>query len=466
MIRLWSISANTFVQTIRQPVFLIMILATLGLLVFTMPFSGYTMAVEFQKTDLQLLQDLGLGTLRVSSLLIAAFSAAGVLRREIEEKTALIVITKPVSRSIFVLGKFLGVLAAVALAYYICSLVLMMTVRHKVVIAAYDKLDWVVITIGLSALALTLLVSVLGNFWFGLTFTSTAVCSMAILLTVAMAVIGFVGKGWVLVPFGQGIPPELVLQLAVMFLASIVFVALSVTASTRLNQTMTLLVCLEVFLLGSAHPQIIGRWSGNAPVLRAIGWVLPDFSQFYPQDDMTLEGKMPLAVGARAAFYCLLYTGGLLAMAMAIFQTRELESQDSAATGPGLVSFLAWVGRAAAVAAVLAAMSILTVPALYSSQNFILAATLTAIGVIGWFVWGAFGRGQKWSWYLVLALALLGIAADVALLIVGPEKYLPGSDATAPMLPYVAGVIKATVVVILVLPRTRRHFQFGMGQMA
>ena len=460
MIRLWAITTNTFLQTIRQPVFLVMLMVTVGLLVFTMPFSGYTMSVDFQETDWMLLQDLGLGTLRVSSLLIAAFSAAGVLRREIEEKTALIVITKPVTRAVFVIGKFLGVLIAAGLAYYICSLVFLMTVRHKVVIARYDSLDWVVIAIGLSGLALTILVTMLGNLWFGWPFTSTAVWAGAVLMTVAMIVIGFVGKGWVLVPFGQGIPSQILLELAVMFLASVVFVALAVAASTRLNQTMTLLVCMAVFLLGSAHPQIIGHWAGQAPVVRVAGWILPDFSQFYPQDDMSLEGKLPLGLVARAGFYCLLYTCAMLATAVAIFQTRELESQDSSASGPGLVNFLAWTGRASAVASGLAAVTILTVPASYDKPYLIILAGAAApAAVIGWVVWGAFGFGRRWSWYLVLAGAAIVAVAGTVLLLAAPR--LPDSaEAVTPVLTFTATAVAAGIVGILLLPRTRRHFRF------
>jgi ABC-type transport system involved in multi-copper enzyme maturation permease subunit len=459
MIRLWAITGNTFLQTIRQPVFLVMLMATVGLLAFTMPFSGYTMSVDFQETDLMLLQDLGLGTLRVSSLLIAAFSAAGVLRREIEEKTALIVITKPVTRAVFVIGKFLGVLIAVGLAYYICSLAFLMTIRHKVVIARYDSLDWVVIAVGLSGLAMTVLVTMLGNLWFGWPFTSTAVWSGAVLMTAAMVVIGFVGKGWVLVPFGQGIPSQLVLELGVMFLASIVFVALAVAASTRFNQTMTLLVCLAVFLLGSAHPQIIGHWAQQAPVIRAAGWVLPDFSQFYPQDDMSLQGSLPLGLVARAGAYCLLYTSAMLAVAVAVFQTRELEAQDSSASGPGLVNSLAWAGRATAVALGLAALSILTIPALYTKANFILAGAAALAAVIGWVVWGAFGFGRRWSWYLVLAAATILAVAGTVLLIAAPT--LPsGAEAVTPVSIFTGTAIAAGIAGILLLPRTRRHFRF------
>ncbi|MCD6304623.1 MAG: ABC transporter permease subunit, partial [Planctomycetes bacterium] len=173
--KLWSICRNTFLQTIRQPVYLVVVLVTFGLLVFTLPFTGYTMSVDYYQSDQQMLQDLGLGTLRVSSLLVAVFSASGVLRREIEDRTALTVLAKPVSRAVFLLGKYLGVLAAAAVAYYLCSLVFLMTVRHHVVPARSNPVDWPVIVIGFSAFALVVLVAAMGNLWFGWQFTSASV---------------------------------------------------------------------------------------------------------------------------------------------------------------------------------------------------------------------------------------------------------------------------------------------------
>src|SRR3972149_4451287 len=117
MLRFWSICRNSFVQTIRQPIFSVLILVTCAVLVVDLPLSGWTMgigATSYEKTDQILMENLGLSTLLVSGLLVAAFSAASVLTREIEDNTALTVISKPVPRPVFVLGRFAGVTAAVA----------------------------------------------------------------------------------------------------------------------------------------------------------------------------------------------------------------------------------------------------------------------------------------------------------------------------------------------------------------
>jgi len=329
MLKLWSICRNAFLQTIRQPVYIVMILLTFGVLVFTLPFSGYTMSVDYEKSDQEFLENLGLATLRISSMLIAAFSAAGVLRREIEEKTALIVISKPVSRAVFVLGRFFGVAGAVALAYYLCSLAYLMTVRHHVVPARSNPIDWPVIVIGFSALTLAILTSLLGNRWFGWPFTSSGVWAGTLLLTAAMVAIGFVGKGWRIVPFGQGLSRQLLLELMMMLMAVVMFVALAVAASARLGQAMTMLVCVVIFVLGSVHPMIFARWGETYPAVRVLGWLAPNFSHFYPQDDLRVGWYLPLDVVGFAAVYFVLYTAGLLGLAVALFETRELSEQGA-----------------------------------------------------------------------------------------------------------------------------------------
>ncbi|MGB2824694.1 MAG: hypothetical protein WBF17_27225 [Phycisphaerae bacterium] len=458
MIKLWSICTNTFLQTIRQPIYTVMILVTFGLLIFTLPFTGYTMSVNYENTDQQMLEDLGLGTLRVSGLLIAAFSASGVLRREIEEKTALIVISKPVSRAVFVVGKFLGVLAAVAVAYYLCSLVFLMTVRHRVMPTARDQVDWPVVVIGLAGLLAAILLAILGNLWFGWQFTSTSVWAATVLLTAAMVAIGFVGKQWRLTPFGAGISGELLLEIAVMFMAVIIFVALAITASARLGQAMTLLVCTAMFFLGSAHPQVFGRWLDEVPVLRVLGWITPNFSHFYPQEDIR-EAYIPARLVGLSGLYCVLYAAGALAVGVSLFQTRELEAQSTSGATPPLVNVLAWVGRAGALLAGGTAAVILTVPKLYSVQNLLSAAALAAAGAAGWVVWGAFGYGKRWGYWIVLGLCTVMFLLG-AVMLLAPQR-LPRHPVAGPVAIATATAVTAAVLIVLVLPRTRRHFQFA-----
>lgn len=462
MVKLWSIARTTFLQTIRQPIYMVLVLATFGLLVASLPLCGWTLAVDYHESDQQMLQDVGLGTLRVAGLLIAAFSASAVLRREIEEKTALTVIAKPVPRAVFVLGKFAGVTGAVALACYLCCAAFLMTVRHRVMPAAWDKPDWVVISLGFGAFLLTVLVTLLGNLWFGWPFTSTAVWSATVLMSAAMGLIAFIGKDWRIVPFGYGIPRRLILELVMMLLAVVIFSALAITASTRLGEGMTLLACIAVFLLGSAHPLLIGRWAQDVLAARVAGWIVPNFTYFYPQDDLRLSGQVPLSLVGSAAVYCALYSAGVLALGVALFQTRELEAEASpGGTGlPPLVNLLAWGGRALALAGAVAALVLPSLPRGRTVEGLTAAGGLLAAAVATWLIWGAFARGARWSYWVVLGTSALAVLAAGAVLLV-PALPAPRT-AGGPALLAAVAALAAGMILIQLLPNTRRHFHFRL----
>ncbi|MHC4718823.1 MAG: ABC transporter permease subunit [Planctomycetota bacterium] len=216
MTRLLAIARNAFVETIRQPVFGVIILLTFVVLVLDIPLSGWTMGAghaQYAKTDQQMLVNMGLSTLLLAGLFISAFSAAGVVNREIEDRTVLTVISKPVHRATLVAGKYVGVAAALAVAYYICALAFLMTVRHGVVSTASTPIDVPVIVLGCAALAVTVIGAMLSNYFFGWNFASSAVTCGCILLSVAMGVITVVGKSWDLIAFGRGLSPNLLVAL-------------------------------------------------------------------------------------------------------------------------------------------------------------------------------------------------------------------------------------------------------------
>lgn len=210
MIRFISIAGNTFVQTIRQPIVGVLILVTLGILVLSVPLAGWTMSStgEFTAVDQQMLISLSLSTLLVSGLLIAAFSASAVITREIDDRTALTVLSKPVARATFVTGKFAGVACAVGVAFYLCAIGYLLTVRHKVMSTASDPFDVPVIVLGCSAIAIALIVATLGNLLFGWSFISACIWTAVVTFTLAMGTVTIVGKSWEIVPPGYDAPPK------------------------------------------------------------------------------------------------------------------------------------------------------------------------------------------------------------------------------------------------------------------
>ena len=107
--QLLTLSRNTFIESIRQPIYVVLIfVGSIGLWLNT-HLAAYTFG-----NDNKMMIDLGLSTLFLIGLALAAFSATGVLSAEIENRTVLTVVSKPVGRPLFVVGKYLGVAAAIA----------------------------------------------------------------------------------------------------------------------------------------------------------------------------------------------------------------------------------------------------------------------------------------------------------------------------------------------------------------
>ncbi|MFP4104801.1 MAG: hypothetical protein ACLFVU_01830 [Phycisphaerae bacterium] len=457
---LWAISKNTFTQTIRQPIFAVLLAVTFVVLVIDLPLSNWTMGTaggDYHKTDQQMLVNLGMSTLLVSGLLVSAFSASSVLSKEIRERTVLTVIAKPVGRVTFLGGKFLGVATAVLLAFYLCTLVFLMTVRHKVVPAASDPIDWPVIIIGVSCAAAALIIALAGNFFFGWNFVSGLVYNLLIFLTLAMLVIAFVGKGWKIVPFGQGIDSQILLGVALIFMAVLVFTAVAVAASTRFGQVMTLLVCAGAFFLGSMHPFLFNQESRDIFVVKALSWLVVKLTFFYPLDALTMEKTIPGTVVLLAGLYCLLYVIAVLSVGVIAFQHRELAGGTTDSSLPALVGLVAWAGRAASVAAVLVALVMVSLPVYRNAAGIGVIVGLIVAGVLTWIFWGYFGRGKKWSYYLVVAVvALLALRNVAALLIPGAHEALPVFQDSAKLV--LELVLEAAVLLVLLLPGSRRHF--------
>lgn len=477
MTKLLAISRNTFVQTIRQPIYGVLILITFAVLVLDVPLSGWTMGIEYQATDQRMLETLGLSTLLISGLLVAAFSASSVLSREIEDKTALTVISKPVSRGTFVLGKFAGVAAAVTLAFYLCSLALLITVRHRVMSSAANPYDVPVIVLGLSALVLSIAIAAGGNYLFGWPFVSSGVWAAAVFFSVAMGLLTFIGKQWQIVPAGYDTPTtvaisgKLLTGVALMYMAVLVFVAVAIAASTRLGQVMTLLVCFGVFLVGSMHPYLFGYWADKIVLARVVGWMAPKLTFFYGLDAVAMDKAIPGEYVLLAGLYCLLYLGAIVALGAALFQRRAIEAEGSSSSMPGAVYVLAWAGRLAAlVLAALAAEGTLAalvrgLGALWGDTPLTPAslepiapwslAVLWMAAIPAWLLWGFYGRGVRWAWWVIVLLSgvatLLGGGVAVAgTVVVG--HVVSGATAMA------AGLAGAAAMLISLLPRTRRHF--------
>ena len=103
-----AIARNTLVESIRQPVFFILVLACGIMQAANNFFSAYSMGFSDSAEvsgDNKMRLDIGLSTVPVCATLLAAFLATSVVSRD-RGQDRLTVISKPVGRPLFVIGKY------------------------------------------------------------------------------------------------------------------------------------------------------------------------------------------------------------------------------------------------------------------------------------------------------------------------------------------------------------------------
>jgi len=319
MSKLFTIAKNTFIETIRQPVYVIIIIAALLLFFISPSLTMYTMS-----DDNKLLRELGLSTLFLTSLFIAIFSASGAVAEEIENKTIVTVLSKPVQRPIFIIAKFFGVATAVALAHYICTIALLMAIRHGVLEAVWQTHDWTVLGTAAVIVVLTFLLTAFFSYAYDWRFSSTAVVLTGIFATLGIVFLSFIDRNWQFNPQNNGINTLDVYGSILLFLAAIIIVALAVALSARFNIVVTLSACIGIFLLGLVSDYTFGRFA-ETKLWAKIGYFLVPNLQIFWISDAIYEGSVvPVKYIIISASYALCYTTAILLFAIAIFQRRQV----------------------------------------------------------------------------------------------------------------------------------------------
>ena len=319
LLRLFSVAKNTFTETLRQPIFAIIIVFSLFLMLLAPSISMYTM-----DEDIKLLRELGLSTLFLAGLFIAVFSSTGAITEEIETGTITTVLSKPISRPVFVLGKFFGIAAAVTIGHALVTMAFLMVTRHGVLETASDTVDWTVIAAAGSVILLTIFLTFFLNYVYEWNAPSTGVVLGTIFSGFSILFLFFVDREWKFNPAGNNFEAFDIIASGLLLFAVYVLVALAVLFSTRFNEVLTLTLCIGVFLLGLISDWVFGRFA-DQQVWAKIGAILtPNLQIFWVSDAIYESGTIPIRYLWLAGSYTLLYTAGILALAVASFQRRQV----------------------------------------------------------------------------------------------------------------------------------------------
>jgi ABC-type transport system involved in multi-copper enzyme maturation permease subunit len=374
-----TIATNAFMELVRQPVFLLLMTCSAVFEIFLA--TPYYFAFGDEP---KLVKNSTLAVMLLAGLFGAVLSASASLAREIRTGTALAVLSKPVGRAQFLLAKYAGLIAALAVLTYV-NLVGAL-IASRMAFDAYGKTDMAAIGIFAAGVIGAYAVGGFSNFFLRRPFVSDAVFALLVTVTLAAYVIfEFTSQmrssnepgavDWRLVP------AALLILFALFILAG-----LALACSTRLDMIPTLSICTALFLVGTMSDYLFGRraepvwrhdlaeevnstrWSESQRVLlkEIVGkydadkngrlepaererisaadqarlsqagmggawWasvlytVTPNWQLFWLADALT-EGQSAFQWGyvGKAFVYMVAYVGAALAAAILLFQEREL----------------------------------------------------------------------------------------------------------------------------------------------
>jgi ABC-type transport system involved in multi-copper enzyme maturation permease subunit len=265
-----AIARTTTKEAVSQPLFyVILAIGIFAIIVFT--FLPYNTFGE----DIKMLKDTGLTLIKVLAVFLALWTASVSIADEIEGRTALTLLSKPLGRRQLILGKFLGIVAHVAIVFVVLGAFFLASVSYKVV---YDARETAAAE------------------------PTTEEC---------LAEMELITPG-----------------LALAFLEVVVLASISVAISTRLPMIANLTICLSIYVLGHLVPVVVSSSVGQFAIVGFVAGllavILPVLDHFSIETAISTGREVPLLYLGWAAVYCLLYSAVAMFVALLLFEDRDL----------------------------------------------------------------------------------------------------------------------------------------------
>ncbi len=341
--QLWAIARNTFLECVRQPVVLTVLVVGTLLVILSIPFSAFTLM-----DDQRMFVDIALSTIFVSGTVLAAFLATNALSREIDNRTVLTVISKPVSRPVFVWGKFAGVTAALSATTLFLAFIFMLVNMHGTMPTVATPYHYPVLTIGILGLVLSIGAAIWCNYFYGWNFPASMLVFGVPTLGVAYLLCLLFSKDWTPVPPTKQFEGNLWVAIALMWLGLSVLSGIAIAASTRFGQVVTLAITFGMFVVGLMSDWLLGRrvrdleamfdrlagdhvaqssfdWNhAQLWLFQGLYWLVPNFQVFWLSDAVQQKHTIPLVYVGYAVAYGALMIVASLGVATVLFQRREV----------------------------------------------------------------------------------------------------------------------------------------------
>ncbi len=316
--QLWNIAKNSFMELLRQPVLLLLTTAagTFNIFLAAIPYFGFG-------DDPNMVKNMTLAVALLVGLLGAVLCSAAAVSQEIRTGTALAVLSKPVNRLKFLLGKYLGIAGVLTLITYFNAITVLLASRMAYDV--YDSTDYQSLVAYVIAIVVAYLIAAFTNYFLDRVFVADAMLTMIVTVTIAFLYIAFFAKlersfGKVAQVDWRLVPVCVMLLMAIWLLA-----AIALAVSTRFDLVPSLAICSAIFVLGLMSNYLFGELAKEGKWWAQICYgILPNWQVFWVGDAILAKQKIPWSYVIQVGIYTLGYLVASLAVGMFLFEDREL----------------------------------------------------------------------------------------------------------------------------------------------
>lgn len=263
--RIFAIASTGFKEGIRERILYLLLLFALLML-----FSSYGLAALSMGEYIKVTQDVGLASIMIFGVLIAIFMGASIIYKDIEQKTIYTILTKPIKRSEYLIGRFLG----------LSSLVFVVTIFMTIIFFA-----------------------ILLSFNRNVYYTQWSIRTI------------FTG--------------DIILAIVYSYLSMLIVIAISIFFSTFTSPIVASIITFFVYIIGNGLDTIkslVEKVHSEAAkvVLMALYYILPNFSNLNLRD-LAIYAIVPSATHQVMLIgYTVVYIAIMLILSAMVFNRKEM----------------------------------------------------------------------------------------------------------------------------------------------
>jgi len=336
-----AIAKATILESVQQPIaFLILTSGVLSVLL--VPIFQFHRFGE----DGRLARDSGLSCMLIFGLVLAVTTAGSAIAAEITRGTAAAIIGKPVSRTVFVVSKWLGICGVLLIFWLGISAATLLAERgssHFVMpdfeaqhsSAAthsescdcdspghYD--DTLTLWLGFLGVGAAMLFAALRHYRWRKRFGVSAFVGITLSQLCMVGLCGFYSRfGRFRLPYETELDWRILSAALLVLFALLLFAALATALATRLQTGPVLAICVMVLVIGLAGDSFtmnanLSSWRG------LLVGLLPDIQHFWMCDALAHGGRIGWSYIADAAVYALTCCAMFLTAGCLAFRMRDL----------------------------------------------------------------------------------------------------------------------------------------------